>query len=1002
MDSNKIFSFGNKKKTIVMLEGAYRKLKSYFYYNKNFILLREKIVFFEANERRMQSTFQRLAEVLQKPNLQDSQSYFQNLIKKINFYVLPKKFESPEKDQNDIVSNVGLQNRKLNSVNFFIDAPIEIHILDVLFAFFIARASQEKKLISENVYGNCVYEEVLNTPNFESRRFFKTYFPQYCNWRDGAFKKMDDNYKHNVNSILISLDFQKYFYSVRFDFDCLKTIKKNTSCNKVLCTMEKIFQPIYSTYKHKIKKYRKDLVEHKENEFPLPIGLFSSMVLGNVYLADFDRKVTEIANLSYYGRYVDDCLFVVDAPVKQGENSKSILNKIFDGILETCGDTYFVTGKENIRIQLKKVKVIHIEPHESRALLDIYNKEVKLPSQMNPLPLANLNLDLFDENAYNVENLSDDGKIRNIGTISANALSVGSFFSSLLMKFAHVNPYSSKVSSNEVSDNKEKNIEQINRFFSGSNIIEYSSHWMSFFYFLISIQQNDKIRKFYYKVKHYIDSLDNGNFEDSLVDKPPRGSCLITIVKRDLKKQLEIALYSALALDIESISKKSIKKYNRVKSYIKANMFNHFLVALPLANFLEYDKDVSYIKLSLENIGRLSSVENSFKLKWSPRYIGYEEILCLRFYRNYDNTSINYKKGLTAYKIYTSVNYISRQDEDWWNPEPILEKGDYDIQKFLIQPFIRKPIEKINVAVANMKLDDSIEKMLSRWENLSFDYKKVIHNIFEDALKVFSSKQNKNFPSILILPEASIPIYWLDEIIKFSKKSKIAIIAGLQLVNGKNTSAHNYILHIFPFSVKYLDTALVAIREKNDYSPYEKKELSKLGRICKDREFGKAVYFVFDWYGVQISSMVCFELTDIGARAKLKDRCHLLAVPVFNKDTRYFSNIIESTARDLHVFVVQANTSTYGDSRITAPYNHDNKDILRIKGGENENVIVGSLDLKGYFKYREEYEIKLKEEIEQNLKDFKDKVKKKKETELVKEKIKPLSARHKKKDGVYA
>ena len=93
MDNNKNFSFGNKKKTVVMLEGAYRKLKSYFYYNKNFILVREKIVLFEANEQRMQSTFQRLAEVLQKPNLQASQLYFQKLFEKISFYVLPKKFE---------------------------------------------------------------------------------------------------------------------------------------------------------------------------------------------------------------------------------------------------------------------------------------------------------------------------------------------------------------------------------------------------------------------------------------------------------------------------------------------------------------------------------------------------------------------------------------------------------------------------------------------------------------------------------------------------------------------------------------------------------------------------------------------------------------------------------------------------------------------------------------------------------------------------------------------
>ncbi len=39
--------FGDVTQNIRMLKGAYRKLKSYYYYNKNFILMRKKIAVFE-------------------------------------------------------------------------------------------------------------------------------------------------------------------------------------------------------------------------------------------------------------------------------------------------------------------------------------------------------------------------------------------------------------------------------------------------------------------------------------------------------------------------------------------------------------------------------------------------------------------------------------------------------------------------------------------------------------------------------------------------------------------------------------------------------------------------------------------------------------------------------------------------------------------------------------------------------------------------------------------
>ena len=86
-----------------------------------------------------------------------------------------------------------------------------------------------------------------------------------------------------------------------------------------------------------------------------------------------------------------------------------------------------------------------------------------------------------------------------------------------------------------------------------------------------------------------------------------------------------------------------------------------------------------------------------------------------------------------------------------------------------------------------------------------------------------------------------------------------------------------------------------------------------------------------------------------------------MIVPELNKDTLYFSNIVESASRDLHCFIVQANTSKYGDSRITGPYNSLFKDIIKVKGGENNVLLIGTVDCLAVQEKRKRYPSELLE-----------------------------------------
>ena len=91
---------------------------------------------------------------------------------------------------------------------------------------------------------------------------------------------------------------------------------------------------------------------------------------------------------------------------------------------------------------------------------------------------------------------------------------------------------------------------------------------------------------------------------------------------------------------------------------------------------------------------------------------------------------------------------------------------------------------------------------------------------------------------------------------------------------------------------------------------------------------------------------IATELADIDHRALFKSKVDLLFASEYNQDINYFSNIVETVTRDVHCYFVQANSSDFGDSRITAPSKTETKDILRLKGGENSVVLLGNVNIK--------------------------------------------------------
>ena len=924
--------------------------------------MREKIARFETDHNKMEQCFEEMARAICSPKADSSIQYVDSLIKKIDFFVIPKKFDVNSSQSSIPVSNTLQRDKKMKTVNFFIDAPIEVYIYDTLWTIFLAKMDYDKCLLSYDVYGNIINKSALFGVDgevlFENKVLFNRYFDKYTEWRNNAFKVLERNYDKKKDSVLISLDIKSYFYSVRFNFREIKEYFSNHELIDSIKPLTKFANRVYKQYTNLISIYRKDLQELQEQECILPIGLFSSMVLGNIYLCNFDKKVKELQNLDYYGRYVDDILIVINKTVNPFAKNQEILNDVFvkAGVLQESDKKYVFCDYRSLYVQLEKIKIIYLAHTESRALIDIYNEKIRIiPSEVEPLPVSNIDLSNFDSNAYSIENFKKENKIRDVGLFEIDSFKVSKFFSLLPRRYANI-----KTKGNEIDKEIERHISQITKFFVGSQSIEYYSNWLNYIYFLVITRKCGQLRNFITDTKEKIKSLKHTSLDRSEFNK------VMTInkkAKETLLKHLDICLHIALALDLPIARAHWNSQMKSIKEYAESNMFDHTFVVFSLANYLEYDKIISYNKMDLSQLGRYpKDITQSFKFIWSPRFIHFDELLLLLFY-HYHNQN---KKGtqfdyITKWLLgkFAQINQLKYVPFEGLKSEDLCKIEEYRLEKITIPS---KQVEKpklLNVAVGSINITvEKCLKGLERWSNITITDKELLFGILRDAYNCFPNKERGTM--VLVLPELCYPIYWINDLIRFSKRSGIAVVTGLQYLSDDSKQKYNYLATILPFNSgnKGYRNAFVHIREKNDYSPIEFEVLSQKGFYCRNREV--AEYQVFYWKGIRLTPIVCFELTDIMARALLKGNSDVIAASVFNRDTTYFSNIIDSTARDLHAFIIQANTSFLGDSRVTGPYDRDSKDIFKMKGGENDHVVIGSVDFKRLKDYQENYSIQSK------------------------------------------
>jgi len=929
--------------TLEQITLAYRRLKSHVYHENSLSVLMS-IAEYEDDE--IDSKLLNLFQKIQRYQSNDKSS-INELLTQVKFSLMPKSFSD------DRIDGTGFfytnQNKKkeylVDRVTVFIDCPVEIHIISVLWIMLIGKYLDKE--LGPHCYGNRLERNSDDDFEENSIKLFKKYYINYSQWRDEGIQTAKDLHKIGLDVSILNLDIKNYYNSIDFDLNKFeeKIPDQYRWLNRLLIEIHSVYSEILTA--NKIIPSNKKI---------LPIGLHSSTILSNYYLINFDFSVKNILKPAFYGRYVDDIILVYANPKLRNENilDNFIMDNLIDSdipvkkseeIDKAKGDFYIYVENNKLYFQTKKVKLYNFNKDESVKLLEKFEAEIrKNSSEFRFEPESENILDDFENSSYKLTYSDTINKFRSVDSLSIDKLGISKHLSKLI---------SATKISNEIDINiKQKLFNQIKECFSGQRGLELSSLWEKVFNFYTIHNAVEEIIDFAKDQVIAIISIKKTITSEEITDE------LLDELKENLLIHLANCFAMSCSLNNLWFTEKVLNKIGgldtknknnaiinaltfdhiepKAKAIIKSNLLRHHLIYYPLLNYCKHPHGINFLSKKLYD---KDFDFDEKKINYSPRFVHYNELSLFYQFKNIFHPSDKsyeflIKKTFEDYLLFNKLN--SPLYEPYFPSSNELNKECIQINVQNIQiP------NKLRVGIVNSKtlLNHSISSMKDM-PILNYERFDEINHILNQSLKRQKS-------DLIVFPEISVPYQWLPHLTMFSKKNNVAIICGLEHITNKDKEVLNYVATILPFRYKNYNNAFVDLRLKKDYSPEETRQIEgRKGFIVPYKKMEDELLRLYRWNNIYFSVFNCFELADIRKRAMFRGKVDFVVTVEYNRDTNYFSNITDSISRDIHAYIIQVNTSEYGDSRITQPSDSTTKDILKIKGGDNVSLITSCINIK--------------------------------------------------------
>lgn len=196
-------------------------------------------------------------------------------------------------------------------------------------------------------------------------------------------------------------------------------------------------------------------------------------------------------------------------------------------------------------------------------------------------------------------------------------------------------------------------------------------------------------------------------------------------------------------------------------------------------------------------------------------------------------------------------------------------------------------------------------------------------------------------PDTLVMPELSLPRSLLDPFVEGLGRSSVNLVAGLEYrrSNGK----------LLNQAVVTLDLGrgygqILLYQTKNSPS-WEEAKLLKRKAATSLESPRSPILPVYRTDGFYFGLLICSDLTNPHFRSHYQGLVDGLFALEWNQDTVTFNSLVESSALDIHAYIIQANNRQFGDGRIRAPLKATYaRDVIQLKGGVHDYFVVGEID----------------------------------------------------------
>ncbi len=982
-----------------LFQKAYKKLKSSVYFDRTQLILRDKIVEFEASIEDMDAYFDELCDKFRDDEERDN--LFQEIWDSIWTDVFPKKLTAERKQ--DVITNSVSPEIEIAEKQYHINMCVEGHILGVLWLMLIGYRIDEK--VYDHSFGNRIRKKLLNELSKEptySPYLFEPYFEQYESWRDFALDKASLNLDSGHDVVILTMDFRRYFYSVDMDKKAFDQLYEDAGVSDE--ENQGFLRALNDFVSEVIARYAECF---EEEEFAgrkiLPIGFLPSNVISNWCLRNFDKAVVEGWNPVYFGRYVDDILIVDKIPHNSDVFNLAKKNQVTSGqiiefFLKQCSrwkgisalpcaesrslslfendeeDGYYALNKRynpmkddnsKIVIQNEKLKIFYFRSGETDALITCFKERIaRNKSEFRYMP--------EDEAIFQKDNYNEIYKLRNSAGINKfggiESISVDKFnLSKFLGKHLRIGGM--------IEDRAETKFEEdVSKIFDIRTLIENYTTWEKVMETFVINERFTAVKEFTGRIIEAIEALKGDPDEIMLIR-----DTLCLYLHSCICRSFALVWKKKSTETIRKICKKmspEIREYffpygfesdleEERQNYCITRMLDKSVMPIPIDMLLTGEMPTDEDDMNLTKFYDVikaadSEWENDYKLyPYLITMYDFSMITCIEQFREaspFKNLKEIYKKQENNY---LSGNYDVHNKRD--NSQ--VKRGNVSVEKIEVKSqndglyhiaVGDRHKKKLRVAIANVKLShNNFEMLIKDKPNRSYERYRDLAGLVNQAVREKAD--------MLVMPEAFVPFEWLTALARVCAGNNLAVITGIEHVKIADRVL-NLTAVILPYEDWNHKSAYLSFHLKKHYAPAEQEEI----RGYRLKEAAGSTYELYKWNGCYFPVYCCYELTSVYDRSLFQAYADFLVAIEWNRDVNYYSNILESLSRDIHCYCIQVNSSDYGDSRITRPSRTEEKDIIRTKGGKNSTILIDEIDIEKLREFQfKEYALQKKE------KDFK-------------------------------